>query len=102
MIIEDQMKQVQSEMNEKKQVIDRIKKTDSKNKEPIQDKLDKIQIQTHAHKIKNETIKMNVTKTQNKKLRADIDMLRKELMSKQDECNRLIKKTNKAKKLAEE
>ena len=67
MIIEEQIKQVHSEMNEKKQAIDRIKNPEQK--KPSQDKIDQIQISTKSHKIKNETIKMNVTKTENLKHR---------------------------------
>jgi hypothetical protein len=78
MITEDQIKQVNSEIVEKKVAIDKIKKSDDR--KPVRDKIDRIKIQTDGHRIKNETIKLNVTKTKNKKLRDQIDMLRKELM----------------------
>ncbi len=100
MITEDQIKQVNSEIAEKKIAIEKFKKADEK--KPIRDKIERIKIQTDAHRIKNETLKFNVTKTKNKKLRDTIDMLRKELMSKQDECKRLYKMTDKARQLAEE
>ena len=80
--------------------IDKIKKSDDR--KPVRDKIDRIKIQTDGHRIKNETIKLNVTKTKNKKLRDQIDMLRKELMSKREECKHLIKMTDKARSLAEE
>lgn len=100
MITEDQIKQVNSEIAEKKAAIDKIKKADDR--KPVRDKIDRIKIQTDGHRIKNETLKLNQTKTQNKKLRDQIDMLRKELMSKRDECKRLVKMTDKARTLAEE
>lgn len=56
----------------------------------------------NTHKTKHATIKMNVTKTENQRLREQIDMLRKELNSQRDESKRLTKLTEKAKALAEE
>jgi coiled-coil domain-containing protein 63/114 len=98
MITEDQIKQVNAEIAEKKATIDRINKSD--NRKPIQDKRDKIEMAANSHKAKHATIKMNVTKTENQKLREQIDMLRKELNSKKEESKRLIKMTEKAQTLA--
>ena len=99
MIIEEQIKQANSEINEKKQAIDRIKNPEQK--KPAQDKLDAIEISTKGKKIKNETIKLNITKTQNLNYRSQIDMLRKDMTSKKDQVKKLNKLTKKARKLAE-
>ena len=108
MIIDDQIKQVTSEIKEKEAAIDRIvnplktKPQYDRNKKINEYRPEKVQIKSNSTKIKNETLKLNATKTQNLKLRAQIDVLRKELMSKKDECKRFTKLTEKARTLAEE
>ena len=100
MIIDDQLKQVISEIKEREAAIDKIKKP--RENKPVLDKRDHIAIKSNTNRIKNETLKLNATKTTNKKLRDQIDVLRKELMSKKEECKRFSKLTEKAKTLAEE
>ena len=68
----------------------------------MRDKINKIETAANSHKIKIETVKFNNTKTQNLKLRNQIDVMRKELLAKKSESERLIKLTEKAKKLATE
>jgi len=89
-----------SEIKEREAAIDKIKKP--RENKPVLDKRDHIAIKSNTNRIKNETLKLNATKTTNKKLRDQIDVLRKELMSKKEECKRFSKLTEKAKTLAEE
>ena len=96
LITEEQIKQVQNELNEKKASIEKI------TPQPIDDKLDKIKLGSQTHSIKNQTLALNQTRTQNLSYRREIDMLRKELMSSLNECKRLTNATKKVRKIAEQ
>ena len=95
LITEEQIKQVQNELNEKKTAVEKIKPVD------IDDKRDGIKLNSQAHSIKNQTLALNQTRSQNLSLRREIDMLRKELISSLNECKRLTNQTKKVRKIAE-
>ena len=94
LITEEQIKQVQSELNERNTAIEKIKPVD------IEDKRDRIKLGSQAHQIKNKTLALNTTRSQNSALRREIDMLRKELVSSLNECKRLTNQTKKVQKIA--
>lgn len=52
--------------------------------------------------MKNERIRLNMTKARNETLKKEIDLLRKELMSSKAECKRYDKKIKTFKKDAEQ
>ena len=95
-IIEDQIKQIENELTEKKDNIEKIRP------KPINDKLDKIRLDSQGHAIKNEQLSLNQTKSTNKELKREIDMLRREIMYKNNETKRLQNLTKKMHKRAEQ
>lgn len=64
--------------------------------------MDNIQIKSKKCAVNNEKLKLNATRTTNKNLRKEIDCLRKELTSAQNECKRLDRNTSKVSKQAEQ
>ena len=95
-ILQDQIKQVDNELTEKRDNIEKIRP------QPITDKLDHIRLSTQKHAIKNEQLNLNQTKSQNKQYKREIDMLRREIMYKNGEMSRLANLTKKMHKKAEQ
>ena len=93
-ILEDQIKQVENELSDKKDNIGKIRPT------AVDDKLDYIRLDSQEHAIKNEQLSLNSTKSKNKDLKREIDMLRKEIMYKNGESRRLQQLTKKMHKKA--
>lgn len=57
----------------------------------LQEKKTKIQINSSQQTINNERLRLNMTKAKNEELRRQINMLRKELTSSNNECARYSK-----------
>lgn len=68
----------------------------------VDEKLDQIRLDSQSHAIKNEQLSLNQTKSTNKELKREIDMLRKEIMYKSGETKRLSDKTKQMHKKAEQ
>lgn len=96
LIIDEQIKQVKTELSEKENRINNIRPTH------LQSKQQKISLTTQKAAVNQERLKLNQTKAQNQKYRREIDCLRKELTSALSECKRLSNGTKKAKKTAME
>ena len=84
-ILQDQIKQIENEQEEKRDRIAKIKP------EALSEKMAHIKMKSQAHEFKNEQLKLNQTKAKNLALRREIDMLRKELTSSTGECKQLQK-----------
>ena len=95
LIIEEQIKQVNSELEERNSNVKALQPTQ------LQDKMTKIQINSTQQKVNNERLRLNMTKAKNVELRRQIDLLRKELTSSKNECERYSKTIKKSKKEAE-
>ena len=94
-ILEDQIKQIENELGEKNENIAHIRP------KAVKDKLDYIKLDSQEHAIKNEQLSLNQTKSKNKDLKREIDMLRKEIMYKNGEGKRLQNLTRKMHKKAQ-
>jgi len=66
----------------------------------VTDKRDQIRLDSQQHAIKNEQLSLNQTKSKNKELKREIDMLRREIMYKNGETDRLLKLTKQMHKKA--
>lgn len=95
-IIQDQIKQIENEFSEKKENIQKIKP------KAVDDKLDQIRLDSQHHAIKQEQLSLNSTKSQNNEYKREIDMLRREIMYKNNETKRLTKLTKKMHQKAEQ
>ena len=95
LIIEEQIKQVNSELEERNSNVKALQPTQ------LQDKMTKIQINSTQQKVNNERLRLNMTKAKNVELRRQIDLLRKELTSSKNECERYSNTIKKSKKEAE-
>ena len=95
LIIEEQIKQVNSELEERNSNVKALQPTQ------LQDKMTKIQINSTQQKVNNERLRLNMTKAKNVEYRRQIDLLRKELTSSKGECERYSKTIKKSKKEAE-
>ena len=95
LIIEEQIKQVHSELEERNSNVKSLQPTQ------LQDKMTKIQIGSTQQKVNNERLRLNMTKAKNEEYRRSIDLLRKELTSSKNECARYDKTIKKSKKEAE-
>lgn len=93
--LEENIKQAQIELEEREQNVIRKKPNQ------LQQLQTKIKINSQNKNVKNERIRLNVTKTKNEQLKREIDMLRKELKSSKAECKRYDKKIKGFKKEAE-
>lgn len=94
-ILEDQIKQVEAEISEKKTNIQLIKPAS------LAEKKDNIKLQQDSNAIKNETLKLNDTKSKNQTLKREVNMLRKELCQSQNGYKKLQSMTKKMRKMAE-
>ena len=115
-IIEDQIKQIENEHTEKKDNMTKNRATrDRTGKEDLpyatmrchdmqetKDKRDYVRLNSQGHSIKNEQLALNQTKSKNKDYKREIDMLRKEIMYKNNEAKRLNNLTRKMHKKAEQ
>ena len=81
-IIDDQIKQIMSDIAEKEKSVTGLKP------DALQEKQTKIQITSNNKMVNNEKIRLNMTKAKNQQCRMQIDMLRKELTSSKNECSR--------------
>jgi len=61
----------------------------------------KVKIDRSQKNVKNERIRLNMTKARNEELRQQINMLRKELTSSKSECFRYDKQIKKSRREAE-
>lgn len=61
-----------------------------------------LDLKHQKNQVKNERLRLNQTKAQNKTHRAKIDSLRKELLNATNECNTLTSETKRIKKEAQE
>lgn len=95
LILEEQIKQVNVELEERDRSINSMKPSF------LIQKKDNIKIQTSVKNVNNERVKLNQTKAKNQKMRQQIDVLRKELTSAINEVQRVKKNIKKAKKEAE-
>ena len=92
--MEDQIKQIESELSEKNENIWKIRP------KAVDDKRDYIRLDSQGHAIKNEQLSLNQTQSKNKELKREIDMLRKEITYKNMEGKRLLNLTKKMHKKA--
>ena len=95
LIIEEQIKQVASELEERNQNVKRLKP------DQLQEKMTKIKISSSQKSVNNERIRLNMTKAKNQEYQRQINMLRKELTSSRNECDRYERAIKKSKKEAE-
>ena len=95
LIIEEQIKQVASELDERNQNVKRLKP------DQLQEKMTKIKISSSQKSVNNERIRLNMTKAKNQEYQRQINMLRKELTSSRNECDRYERAIKKSKKEAE-
>lgn len=95
LILEEQIKQVDSELEERDKSMQSLKPSFLEERKTTQ------KVVSGNKNVNNEQVKLNQTKAKNQKLRKDIDVLRKELTSANSEVERIHKKTKKAKKEAE-
>lgn len=95
LIIEEQIKQVASELDERNQNLKRLKP------DQLQEKMTKIKISSSQKSVNNERIRLNMTKAKNQEFQRHINMLRKELTSSRNECDRYERAIKKSKKEAE-
>ena len=95
LIIEEQIKQVQSELEERSQNVKALRPSQ------FQEKQTQIKITSTNKMVNNERIRLNMTKAKNQQLRFQIDMLRKELTSSKNECSRYDKSIKKSRREAE-
>ena len=95
-ILQDQIKQVDNELTEKKNNINKIRPR------PIDEKWENIRLDSQQQAIKNEQLSLNQTITKNKEAKKDIDMLRREIMYKNGEMKRLQNLTQKMHRKAEQ
>ena len=95
-ILQDQIKQVENELSERKENISKIRP------KAVDDKRDYIRLDGQEHACKIEQLSLNQTKTKNKQYKEEIDMLRKEIMYKNSESRRLENLTKKMHKKAEQ
>lgn len=96
LIIEEQIKQVKSELGERNQNVKALRPNE------LQEKMTKVQIQHSSKTINNERLRLNMTKANNEDLRRQINMLRKELTSSNNECARYSRTIKKNRKKAED
>jgi hypothetical protein len=94
--LEENIKQAQIELAE------RQRNVLSKKPNELQQLQTKIKINSQNKNVKNERIRLNMTKARNEQLKKEIDLLRKELMSSKAECKRYDKKIKVFKKDAEQ
>ncbi len=95
LIIEEQIKQVDSELSERDKSMQSMKPSFQEERKTSQ------KLVSGGKHLNNEQVKLNQTKAKNMKHRKDIDVLRKELTSANQEVERITKKTKKARKEAE-
>lgn len=95
LIIEEQIKQVNSELDERNRSVQQLKPTQ------LDEKKTNIKMSTTNKHVNNERVKLNQTKARNAKMRTEIDSLRKELTSAGGEVFRLKKHIIKTKREAE-
>lgn len=91
-IIDEQIKQVKSEFDERQDVITKIKPSE------FQSKKSNTKFSQAKNSVNIERVALNQTKAKNLQLRKQIDSLRKELTSAQNECKRLNKSINRTKR----
>lgn len=96
LILEEQIKQVNSELEERDKSIKSLKPSQ------LIEKKTNIKMTTNQKNVNNERVKLNQTKAKNAKMRQEIDVLRKELTSAINELDKIRKNIKKAKKQAEE
>ena len=94
-ILDEQIKQAKSELDERRQHVTALKAPE------LEEKQKKNRMKRTKNAIDIETLKMNMTKARNQQLRFEINVLRKELMSQRDECSRYEKKILKKRSEAE-
>ena len=85
-ILDEQIKQAKSELDERRQHVAALKAPE------LEEKQKKNKMKRTKNAIDTETLKMNMTKARNQQLRFEINVLRKELISQRDECLRHEKK----------
>lgn len=95
LIIEEQIKQVTSELEEKDKNVKNLKPSF------LNEKKTNITMISNNKNVNNERIKLNQTKAKNAKLRNEIDSLRKEFSSSLNEVGSLKKNIGKTKREAE-
>jgi len=95
LIIEEQIKQVTAEYQERVENVNKMKP------DPLQEKQSRIQTVSQSKMVNNEKIRLNITKAKNEGLRKQVDMLRKELTSSKAECGRYDKAIKKSRREAE-
>jgi chromosome segregation ATPase len=95
LILEEQIKQVTAELDERDKSLKSMKPTQ------LVEKKTNIKMTTNQKNVNNERVKLNQTKARNQKMRHEIDVLRKELTSAIGEVDRIRKGIKKAKKEAE-
>ncbi len=108
-IIEDQIKQIEIEFGEKKENIQKVTpklRPYQIQNAPLQpgkgEEIGQIRLDSQKHAIKKEQLSLNSTKSQNKEYKREIDMLRREIMYKNNETKRLTKLTKKMHQKAEQ
>lgn len=95
LIIEEQIKQVNNELEEKDKSVKSMKPSF------LNEKKNNITMVSNSKNVNNERIKLNQTKSKNIKLRQEIDGLRKELQSSQNQVGNLKKNIGKTRRDAE-
>ena len=90
--IEEQIKQVQTELSERNDLIEKMRPNQ------LTEKKDGIKINSNSHAVNQERLNLNQTKTENAELRKQIDVMRKQLTNVKSECNKLKSKTNNVKR----
>jgi chromosome segregation ATPase len=91
-IIDEQIKQVKSELDERSDVITKIKPSEFDSKKT------NTKFSQTKNSVNIERVALNQTKAKNLQLRKQIDSLRKELTSAQNECKKLNKSINRTKR----
>jgi chromosome segregation ATPase len=95
LIIEEQIKQVNEELSERDRSVKQLKPSQ------LVEKKSNIKMNSTSKNVNNDRVKLNQTKAKNQRLRADVDLLRKEQTSTFNEIESMRRNIRKFKKEAE-